>query len=393
MIEDKLQSGSFRGASFLFQEVGKTTGRKSVFHTFPNSDIVLAEDLGRQPQSLRLKMIIHGIGDDYFSKRGALETALETKGQGVLVHPTRGTLNVQIDGTYTLNETIGTLGNTVFEATFIIVDDQEFLPTAFSSASVLSEYTKGIQSSLVTLINSAIKITNSVSFTTVKGLTDSLLTNISDNALGLILDEEQLQITKKLINSISTNFSSIIDGQYGTAINSIFTALNDNISDSNAGLTFFQTLFDFGDNAAIITPLTRQLTEAATLQDAVVLNTQIQALVNAVNASSLIDYQTDVELNEVSDAIYTQFDKMTNGNNLSGELIAGLRDQLVEFNKYINDQIVQVLKVTEIDVRNESLTSLVYRYYGNLDNYEVIKNLNQQINLSSLNGTVKILTK
>jgi len=69
MIFELTRNGSFKGVQFNYDNSVRNSGRKSVFHTFPNSDDVQFEDLGRAPRAFSLNMIISGIGQDYFSKK------------------------------------------------------------------------------------------------------------------------------------------------------------------------------------------------------------------------------------------------------------------------------------------------------------------------------------
>jgi hypothetical protein len=70
--------------------------RRQVIHEFPNSEIVLVDDLGRGPDRFEMKAYV--VGDDYDLDRDALRDALLTPGPGTLVHPTWGRMNVAIEG-------------------------------------------------------------------------------------------------------------------------------------------------------------------------------------------------------------------------------------------------------------------------------------------------------
>ena len=57
MIYEQTIQGSFRGVKFNYENSERTSGRKSIFHTFPNSDIVETEDLGLSPKAFSLRFI------------------------------------------------------------------------------------------------------------------------------------------------------------------------------------------------------------------------------------------------------------------------------------------------------------------------------------------------
>jgi hypothetical protein len=69
-----------------------------------------------------------------------------------------------------------------------------------------------------------------------------------------------------------------------------------------------------------------------------------------------------------------------------------LQSQKVDFNTFLGEQKQAVLRVIEVNVRNESLTTVVHRYYGDLENYDLINNLNNFSDPSLINGTIKLVT-
>lgn len=86
--------GAFRGVSFHVETADETGGRNVVTDRFPESEAIHSTDLGPLPASFSFAAYV--LGDDYFSKRNALRTALAQPGSGVLTHPYRGTMRVHI---------------------------------------------------------------------------------------------------------------------------------------------------------------------------------------------------------------------------------------------------------------------------------------------------------
>ena len=93
---ETLQQASFRNAPFFVEVGAKQSGRRTVLHEFPKSDIPYAEDMGRRARSFTVTGYL--IGPNFFSgtfagDRDALENALEdslSQGPGTLILPTRG---------------------------------------------------------------------------------------------------------------------------------------------------------------------------------------------------------------------------------------------------------------------------------------------------------------
>ena len=83
MSIDGLLQGSFKGVPFFLNASSRTGGRKTAFHNFPNSDVTLAEDMGRAPLSFTLDMIIAGPIDQggkllerYYNRRNSFTSKL-----------------------------------------------------------------------------------------------------------------------------------------------------------------------------------------------------------------------------------------------------------------------------------------------------------------------------
>lgn len=93
---DRLQPASFRGAQFFVESNSKTPSRRQVIHEFPLREDVELDDMGRGPDRFQVKGYV--IGPDYDIARDALEDALMTPGAGSLVLPTRGRMQVALEG-------------------------------------------------------------------------------------------------------------------------------------------------------------------------------------------------------------------------------------------------------------------------------------------------------
>lgn len=99
----KYRTGSFRGVEFKTRSHTVTGGRRKQDREYAKREIGNSEDLGKKLKTFSLDLYV--VGSDYFEKRDALEEALDTAGSGELVHPYRGTLQVQT-GSYSLTETV-----------------------------------------------------------------------------------------------------------------------------------------------------------------------------------------------------------------------------------------------------------------------------------------------
>lgn len=91
---DKMRPASFRGVPFEVDGDKVPIGRRMVTHEYPGKNVPYPEDMGRVTREYKVTAFV--IGADYMDKRDALLTALETEGEGELIHPWLGTLKVKV---------------------------------------------------------------------------------------------------------------------------------------------------------------------------------------------------------------------------------------------------------------------------------------------------------
>lgn len=84
----RLRPASFRGLAFEVTASTTKIGRRTVRHEYPLRDEPAVEDLGRATREFRLDGYF--VGGDYMARRDAFAAAVETAGEGVLVHPFLG---------------------------------------------------------------------------------------------------------------------------------------------------------------------------------------------------------------------------------------------------------------------------------------------------------------
>lgn len=89
---DQLLPASFRGVSFQVEGSTVPVGQKVQLHEYPKRDEAYAEQMGKRARVHKLTAFV--IGADCFEQRDKLLKALETEGEGTLVHPQLGQLSV-----------------------------------------------------------------------------------------------------------------------------------------------------------------------------------------------------------------------------------------------------------------------------------------------------------
>lgn len=89
---EQLLRASFRGVAFLIEDTSTPFGRKVQLHEYPKRDESYAEQMGKVARVHKVKAYV--IGPDCFDQRDKLLKALETEGEGTLIHPWLGQMSV-----------------------------------------------------------------------------------------------------------------------------------------------------------------------------------------------------------------------------------------------------------------------------------------------------------
>lgn len=87
-----LLAASFRGIGFFVPDTSSEVGRRVAEHYFPGIDDAAFDDEGLQPEHISIEGLY--VGADYIEHGKALKEAFETAGEGTLIHPWCGAINV-----------------------------------------------------------------------------------------------------------------------------------------------------------------------------------------------------------------------------------------------------------------------------------------------------------
>lgn len=419
MISEFTTTGTFRGVQFNYEVSTRLSGRKSVFHTFPNSNDVQSEDLGRLPRAFSLDMIIHGVGEEYFSKRDALLTALDTHGPGELNHPLYGKFTVQLDGVYSTVEAIASQGKATISVPFLRIDSNE--KESRPSKRTIDSDSKNIETGILNTTKGIVFFPGH----SIIEEADSLISNIGIDGLGEspLINNDFLDGVKSISNNITkitgqftaiarvitdpsdyskysalirefglsdlTEIADIIDG-----VGKLFEKGKEFTSDVELWLRGIESTYDYNDDIDTSpTSTTRQQEEAKNNDIAFRNLVQVIGVSFASSAMIQINYVTDEQLNTETDSIMAQIDKVSEFVINDSELFDLLKTIKNNLRVAIDDELLNVFNVDTIFIKNKTtMTTLVHNLYGNLDNYDTIRDLNEFTNLSSINGDIKVVT-
>ncbi len=113
---DQLQPASFKDVPFHVDSSQVTEGDASVIRGYPFQDLPSYQSMGEGQDEIKLSAYV--IGEDAVEKRDKLREVL--RGEGVLIHPTRGAMRVFVQGRFSWREAYVTQGCvTRFDVTFV----------------------------------------------------------------------------------------------------------------------------------------------------------------------------------------------------------------------------------------------------------------------------------
>lgn len=306
---DQLSAASYKGAPFLVNRVSTSGGRKTVQHEYPNSNIQTIEDLGLSPREYRISAII--AEPNYIQKRDRLLSALEEGGKGVLLHPFYGRIENIVARTFTLNEDVSRLGDTVIEIVFAPSDTDGLPVQSINTVSQIASLSSTVSGNLVSDITDLFNVTN-----TFTGNFAAAAAKLNDIADAFVLNSALPTVSVSQINSFNslvTNFQSSINTLVGDSselaedIQEIFVEFPKLYTSATQQTDALSLFFDFGDSDTVIDPTTAGLTERKQNND--VLNNAVKAfaLSEAYVSSAQIEFTTISDVEATADTLELVF--------------------------------------------------------------------------------------
>ncbi|MDR3370721.1 DNA circularization N-terminal domain-containing protein [Rhodoferax sp.] len=120
---DQLQMASFRDVTFQVDSIDVSAGDNVVLREYPFQDLPTVFRMGEAAEEIKFSAYV--IGDDYIDQRERLRAVLT--GEGVLVHPTAGSMRVFVAGKFTIKENPTAEGGMArFDLTFVRAETRRY---------------------------------------------------------------------------------------------------------------------------------------------------------------------------------------------------------------------------------------------------------------------------
>lgn len=119
----QLKPASWREVPFQVDTMELTAGDNTVLREYPFQDLPTVFAMGAGAEEIKLSAYV--IGDDYLDQLERLKTVL--KGDGVLIHPTAGSIRCWLHGRYTIRESLVAEGGVArVDLTFVRAEPRRY---------------------------------------------------------------------------------------------------------------------------------------------------------------------------------------------------------------------------------------------------------------------------
>lgn len=426
-VYERMFEASFKGATFLISGAVETAGgRKLVDHIYPNSPRRFIEDM----DLLRRDFTFTGVIREprYHSKRDLLIKKLEEGGAGQLVHPFLGKFNV-VARPYILTENTTQLGRAEFQLVFAVADNNVFPKDGGQNKFV--KFLEEGQAAITDLLDGIFGANSNDNF----GPAGALLDDIGDafdavqSTVAVVADG--VNAAQDALVQFKNKTSAFVQGieSLGSSVNNLFNNFGTIAGNAFDQLKVFEKMFGFSSTPRVAfsqtdkfgvtkqedAPLVVMSTDIPD-PDAIVPEdnlSQMQPLgsvrqenidnanvINvSMNASALlqmyffaqkVEYETDEDLNKVAVDLESRYLELV--ELINDDLLEAINNMRNEWIKFVTETLLTIARVIEIEIGPTNVTKLVNDLYGNTDKYDQIIDLNNVVNPSEIQGTVKVVS-
>jgi prophage DNA circulation protein len=405
-IKDQLRNATFRGVPFLVKNSDIIFGQKTVIHEYPNSDRVEPQFLGLRAEQFSLEMIFTGSGDEYFTARNTLKTALEEDSEGVLVHPYQGEINCAVVGMPRLREGDFNSGVGRFIVDFIKVDKKIFPTETADNTGEIEVERDNVQTAIDNFIGNIFGITFSEAYKEAEKNLEAISKIYTTVTNSVSIAADQITNVKSIIANYDNNKLKFLSGEENIADGSIalYNSPTGTGQDTADQIRLWTEIFDDIPANPIFQITTAPRAEVLTNTDVINTSAKALTLANMYNFTPEIQFASIDEVDDYRAILETRYKELTEVDTSipsSYLSITGLTDsdlayrlsllraQTQKFLDGLEDTVGEVVTIENVQPTN--LTGFVYSYFGNLDNYDQTKELNNIQDPTQISGTLQII--
>ena len=392
---DDLLRAAFNDAEFLISSSSTAGGRKDQLHEFPNSDRQTIEDLGLQPRTYN---IVGWITEpNYVSKRDELLEALESGEPGVLSHPFYGELGNMKARSFTISETMGEFGRAEISMVFEISNNIGTPIETENTLSLISDSNDALQSAANADIadNWEVDAGFSGNFTAAQGKLGSLSDSYGTVSSVVAQVTDEINAFNAQVSNFSENINSLISAPTALAdsVTNISTGMNALYATADSQFVAWRGFFGFGDDDVQSVNQTAGLAQRNKNNTAINQSMQSQALGYSYLAGAQIEYNTVDDLDQIAEQLETQYQKIVTDNSISQALRDSITDMRGNTNVFFDQRRITLNRIITVSTAELPARVIAYQYYADSSLGEEIAGLNNDANVSFLEGDIQVVTQ
>lgn len=412
-VFNNMLPAAFRGAEFLIDPDATTTGgRKTVTHEFLNSSRRNVEDLGPLLKTFQIRATITDFKEvrggvlstrlGYFEARDRLIKALEQPGVGVLIHPFLGRVNV-VAKPYSFTESTGDIGRAVFTLVFEAADEAVLPTIRAGSPGAVARVSTTTDNASEELTGAQVSpLANAPSqFSQTKALLDEVGTAFTDIVELFSQGNQAVAQLSADIQNFQDNIVSLINNPLALAngIRGIFDQIRVVLAVPEERLDVIKKLFGFNsesENLSIDTDVGNAISENTALaiqnEKTITLHIRVNALSIAYTALATIEFTSIQDLDNSAATVEAEYQSIIADPFLPSEIANNLSDLRKETNLVLQARRLSVNRVIEVDINSTPVQVLAYQLYGQTTRAEDLVDLNDDPDVSTYEGLIKVLT-
>ena len=152
-------------------------------------------------------------------------------------------------------------------------------------------------------------------------------------------------------------------------------------------------IFNFGADDTVIIPSTAGLQQRKNNNDILNASTNTLALAISYQSAASIEFGNVNELNTQEQILEDQYQFIVDNPGLDDETLQAITNTRTETQSFFNDQRLTVSQIVDARTNTLPATVIAYQYYKDSTRGQEIINLNDEPNVSFLQGAIKVLSK
>jgi prophage DNA circulation protein len=405
-IQDQLFPASYRNVGFFVTDTTTAGGRKDAKKEFINSDLQIVQDLGLKNRTYNVTGVVAATHDpggtlikSYRENRDALLAALEKGGTGTLIHPFYGKQENMVCRTFSLNETMSTIGDATITMVFEISNTNGIKASPNISIPRISRAQRAIDAAgqLAILVgfdtSGAAGGTSTDAASKLSEFGDLIDKASKSNRLSEALDIDKFNELQNNIGVWQTRVDTLVanPSDMATEMSNLFRELDGLFSAPIDTYNSLQSMFDMGgldipyENTQTYLSLQRQKN-----RDILNNNNRALGLSYSYLSAAQLDFQTVEEIEVVSSDLEDQYQLLLT-SEVDKDLLDSVTEQRGDTVELFAQQKLSARQTVDIRTNLTTTRLLSFSYYGTSEDGETLAKLNELENFEVV-GDIEVLS-